>query len=51
LTDAKSHISQNHKLAGTIGRNTIFGVVANGVQVLTRLVTVPIVIHHLGLGG
>lgn len=25
--------------------------VANSVQVLTRLVTVPIVIHHLGLGG
>lgn len=51
LTDVKSHISQNHKLAGTIGRNTVFGVVANGVQVMTRLVTVPIVIHHLGLGG
>ena len=51
MTDATSNLSQNHKLAGTIGRNTLFGVVANGVQVLTRLVTVPIVIHHLGLGG
>jgi O-antigen/teichoic acid export membrane protein len=51
LTDAESNNSQNHVLAGTIGRNTIFGVVANVVQVLTRLVTVPIVIHHLGLGG
>jgi len=29
----------------------MFGVVATVVQVLTRLVTVPIVIHHLGLGG
>jgi len=43
------HSTQN--LASTIGRSTIFGVVANVVQVLTRLVTVPIVIHHLGLGG
>jgi O-antigen/teichoic acid export membrane protein len=41
----------SHKLASTVGRNTLFGVVANVVQVLTRLVTVPIVIHHLGLGG
>jgi O-antigen/teichoic acid export membrane protein len=41
----------SHTLASTIGRSTIFGVVANVVQVLTRLVTVPIVIHHLGLGG
>jgi O-antigen/teichoic acid export membrane protein len=45
----EQHSSRN--LAGTIGRNTIFGILANGVQVLTRLVTVPIVIHHLGLGG
>ena len=51
LTNAKSHTIQNNELAGTIGRNTIFGVVANVVQVLTRLVTVPIVIHHMGLGG
>jgi O-antigen/teichoic acid export membrane protein len=41
----------SHKLASSIGRNTIFGVIATIVQVLTRLVTVPIVIHHLGLGG
>jgi O-antigen/teichoic acid export membrane protein len=41
----------SHSLAAIIGRNTIFGVAANVVQVLTRLVTVPIVIHHLGLGG
>src|ERR1700678_1623109 len=41
----------SHKLASTIGRNTIFGIAANLVQMATRLVTVPIVIHHLGLGG
>src|SRR5579864_6176046 len=38
-------------LAAGIGRNTLFGVVARVVQVSTRLVTVPIVIAHLGLGG
>src|SRR5271163_2367543 len=38
-------------LATSIGRNTAFGMVANLAQVGTRLVTVPIVIHHLGLGG
>jgi O-antigen/teichoic acid export membrane protein len=38
-------------LAASIGRNTIFGVVARVAQVATRLVTVPIVIYHLGLGG
>lgn len=45
--------SSNSKrnLAATIGRNTIFGVIARVVQVATRLVTVPIVISHLGLGG
>jgi O-antigen/teichoic acid export membrane protein len=48
-TTQEQHSGQN--LARTIGRSTIFGVVANVVQVLTRLVTVPIVIHHLGLGG
>lgn len=40
-----------HALAGVIGKNTVFGIVANGTQVLTRLVTVPIVIRHLGLDG
>lgn len=40
-----------HTLARVIGKNTIFGIVANGTQVLTRLVTVPIVIRHLGLDG
>jgi len=38
-------------LAHTIGRNTVFGVIARFTQVATRLVTIPIVIAHLGLGG
>ncbi len=38
-------------LAHTIGRNTLFGVIARFAQVATRLVTIPIVIAHLGLGG
>jgi O-antigen/teichoic acid export membrane protein len=42
---------RGHSLAGAIGRSTIMGMVANVAQMLTRLVTVPIVIHHLGLGG
>jgi O-antigen/teichoic acid export membrane protein len=38
-------------LASSIGRNTLFGVLSGAVQVGTRLVTIPIVIAHLGLGG
>jgi O-antigen/teichoic acid export membrane protein len=38
-------------LSASIGRNTFFGIISNGTQVATRLVTVPIVIHYLGLGG
>jgi len=38
-------------LAVNIGRNTLFGVVARVAQVATRLITVPIVIAHLGIGG
>lgn len=41
----------DHSLATTIGKNTFFGIVNNVAQVSTRLVTVPIVIHYLGLGG
>src|SRR5438445_7626408 len=41
--------SQN--LANTIGRNTVFGIVASVAQMGTRLVTVPIVIGYLGLDG
>jgi O-antigen/teichoic acid export membrane protein len=38
-------------LAKSIGKNTLFGILANLTQVGTRLITVPIVIHYLGLGG
>jgi O-antigen/teichoic acid export membrane protein len=43
--------SDNKLLAATIGKSAVFGVVSNVVQVGSRLVTVPIVIHHLGLDG
>jgi O-antigen/teichoic acid export membrane protein len=39
------------KVSTSIGRNTLFGVVASLVQIGTRLITVPVVISHLGLGG
>jgi O-antigen/teichoic acid export membrane protein len=39
------------KLALSIGKSTFFGVVARFAQIGTRIVTVPIVIAHLGLGG
>ncbi len=38
-------------LSATVGKSAVFGVIANCVQVGSRLVTVPIVIHHLGLDG
>jgi O-antigen/teichoic acid export membrane protein len=44
-------ISSDRRLAKTIGKNTLFGVLASAVQVATRFVMVPIVIYHLGLGG
>lgn len=51
----KKHVSDpalpRLNLAASIGKNTLFGMVCNVTQVGTRLVTVPIVIHHLGLGG
>jgi O-antigen/teichoic acid export membrane protein len=34
-----------------MGRSTFFGAVASAAQFLTRIVTVPIVISHLGLDG
>jgi O-antigen/teichoic acid export membrane protein len=40
-----------HNLAASIGKNTLFGFISNFAQMGTRLVTVPIVIHFLGLGG
>jgi O-antigen/teichoic acid export membrane protein len=38
-------------LAESIGRNTLFGFVSNFAQLGTRLITVPVVIHYLGLSG
>jgi O-antigen/teichoic acid export membrane protein len=43
--------ASDRDLAAAIGKNTIFGIVASGVQIATRLVSVPVVIHYLGLGG
>jgi O-antigen/teichoic acid export membrane protein len=48
---AEATTNSNKHLAASIGKNTLFGVISNIAQVVTRLVTVPIVIHHLGLGG
>jgi O-antigen/teichoic acid export membrane protein len=41
----------DQRLAATIGKNTFFGVISSGAQIGTRLITVPVVIHHLGLDG
>jgi O-antigen/teichoic acid export membrane protein len=43
--------SSDHRLAATIGKSAIFGIVSSGAQIGTRLITVPVVIYHLGLGG
>ena len=43
--------SSNHALAATIGKSAFFGVLSNAAQILTRLLTVPLVIHYLGLDG
>jgi O-antigen/teichoic acid export membrane protein len=43
--------SPNHDLAASIGKNTVFGVVSRVTQLGTRLITIPIVIAHLGLDG
>ncbi len=38
-------------LTASVGKNTLFGILASTVQVATRLVTVPFIITHIGLGG
>jgi O-antigen/teichoic acid export membrane protein len=43
--------SSDRYLAASIGKNTIFGVLNSVVWAGSRLVTVPIIISHLGLGG
>jgi O-antigen/teichoic acid export membrane protein len=51
MTSTSSSPASVRNLAHTIGRNTVFGVIARFSQVATRLVTIPIVIAHLGLGA
>lgn len=34
-----------------IGKSALFGIVASAAQMGTRLISVPVVIHYLGLGG
>jgi O-antigen/teichoic acid export membrane protein len=41
----------NGSVAASIGRNTFYGFLSQFVQMATRLITVPIVISHLGIGG
>lgn len=50
---AKSNMTMvsSTSLATTISRNTFFGIIASLTQMGTRLVTVPVVIGHLGLDG
>lgn len=53
MAETKSHktFSTDRGLAASIGKNTIFGVLSSVVWAATRLITVPVVISHLGLGG
>lgn len=46
-----SSLISSQNLATTVGRNTLFRIVASLVQVGTRFVMVPIVIGYLGLDG
>lgn len=51
MSTVTSSPASGHNLAHTIGRNTVFGILSKFAQVATRLVTIPIVIAHLGLGA
>src|ERR1017187_10017179 len=53
MTDIpNSSVMPSHRhMAATIGKNAMFGVVASIVQIATRFVSIPVVIHYLGLGG
>src|SRR5579862_8882282 len=50
-SQATGGFSSDRHLAATIGKNTLFGIIASGAQIGTRFITIPVVIHHLGLGG
>jgi O-antigen/teichoic acid export membrane protein len=43
--------ASGHNLAASVGRNTVFGIISGATNVATRLITIPFVIAHLGLGG
>ena len=47
----QTSIPSHRHMAATIGNNAIFGIVASIVQIATRFVMVPVVLHYLGLGG
>jgi O-antigen/teichoic acid export membrane protein len=51
MNTKNNNLTPDAKVTRSIGRNTLFGVISNLAQVGTRLITVPIVIHYLGLGG
>ena len=51
MSSQKSRPSHDGEIAAAIGKSTFFGVLASGAQIGTRLITVPVVIHHLGLDG
>src|ERR1017187_1160092 len=49
--NATSTHTAEYGVVGSIGKNTIFGIIASVFQVATRFVTVPVVISHVGLDG
>jgi O-antigen/teichoic acid export membrane protein len=51
LEESKTIPTSDKNLADSVGRNTLFGIIASLFQVGTRFITIPIVIAHLGLGG
>jgi O-antigen/teichoic acid export membrane protein len=51
LTEPNNGRDPSVSLGASIGRSTLFGIVAAIVQVATRLVMVPVTITHLGLDG
>src|SRR5580700_11884307 len=44
-------VGSDRHLAATIGKSAMFGVVSSVAQIASRLISVPVVIHYLGLGG
>lgn len=46
-----TQVSPDRHLTASIVKGTAFGIVSRGTQIGTRLIMVPVVISHLGLGG